>query len=67
MILAENLFSDLDGATKERLSLVILALGSKQFGEVVIVTCKVGMILSESLFDLDGATNERLGLRVARE
>src|SRR5262249_58670531 len=49
--------------TKERLGVVILALGLKQTGEVVVADCNGGMILAESLFvDLDGPTIERLGL-----
>jgi hypothetical protein len=36
MILAENLFIDLDGPPIERLGLVILALGMKQKGEVIV-------------------------------
>src|SRR5215831_4947069 len=61
MILAENLFTDLDGPTIERLGLVILALVLKQTGEVVVAGRKVGMILAENLFgDLDGPTKERL-------
>ena len=49
--------------TKERLSLVILALVLKQSGEVAVIGCNGGMILAESLFiDLDGPTKERLGL-----
>ena len=53
----------LDRPTKERLGLVILALGPKQLGEVVVVGCNVGMVLAENLFiDLDGPTIERLGL-----
>src|SRR5262249_60742210 len=68
MILAENLFLDLDGSTKERLGLLVLALGMKQKGEVVIIPSNVGMILAENLFvDHDGPTMERLSLRVARE
>src|SRR5262249_59104118 len=48
--------------TKERLGLVILSLGLKQTGEVVVADCNGGMILAESLFtDLDGPTKERLG------
>ena len=63
MVLAENLFIDLDGPTIERLGLVILALGPKQFGEVVVPGHNGGMILAENLFtDLDGPTIERLGL-----
>jgi hypothetical protein len=42
---------------KERLGLVILAQGLKQFGEVVVAVCNGGVILAESLFiDLDGPT-----------
>src|SRR5215831_16906339 len=68
MILAENLFVDLDGPTIERLGLVILALVPKQTGEVVVAGSNSGMILAENLFvDLDGPTIERLGLHVARE
>ena len=63
MILAENLFANLDGPPIERLGLIILALGLKQFGEVVVPGRNVGMILAESLFTyLDGPTIERLGL-----
>src|SRR5262249_44444814 len=62
MILAESLFTDLDGPTKERLGLVILALVLKQNGEVAVVPRNVGMILAANLFiDLDGPTIERLG------
>ena len=42
MILAENLFVDLDGPPTERLGLVILALVLKQNGEVVVPVCNVG-------------------------
>ena len=68
MILAENLFMYLDGPTIERLGLVILALLSKQDGEVVVPDRNVGMILAENLFaDLDRPTKERLGLRMRLE
>jgi hypothetical protein len=63
MVLAENLFIDLDGPTIERLGLVILALVIKQKSEVVVAGCNAGMVLAENLFvDLDGPTIERLGL-----
>jgi len=63
MILAESLFANPDGPPIERLGLVVLVLGPKQFGQVVVVGCKVGMILAENPFvDLDGPTIERLGL-----
>src|SRR6516165_5717448 len=63
MILAESSFIDLDGPTKERLGLVILALVLTQTAEVVVARRNVGMILAESSFiDLDGPTIERLGL-----
>ena len=63
MILAESSFIDLDGPTKERLGLVILALILTQTAEVVVARRNVGMILAESSFiDLDGPTIERLGL-----
>ena len=53
----------LDGPPIERLGLVILALGLKQNGEVVVADRNVGMILAESFFtDLDGPPKERLGL-----
>src|SRR5262249_57018814 len=65
MILAENLFMDLDGPTKERLGLLILALGLKQNGEVIVAVRNVGMIVAEDLFaDLDGPTIERLRLGI---
>src|SRR5215472_4905981 len=49
--------------TVERLGLVVLALVLEQFGEVIVVSCNVGMILAENLFvDLHGPTKERLGL-----
>src|SRR5262249_43636134 len=55
MILAESLFTDLDGPAIERLGLVILALGLKQKGEVVVTDSNGGMILAENLLvDLDG-------------
>src|SRR5262249_57817950 len=54
MILAENLFVDLDGPTIERLGLVILALVPKQTGEVVVPDRNRGMILAENLFAHDG-------------
>jgi hypothetical protein len=63
MILAENLFIDLDRPTNKRLGLVILALLLKQSGEVVMEGCNVGMILAVNLLaDLDRPTKERLGL-----
>src|SRR5215471_13152243 len=66
MIFAENLLVILDGPPIERLGLVILALGMKQKGEVVIIPSNVGMILAENLFvDHDGPTMERLGLHVS--
>jgi hypothetical protein len=53
---------NLNGPTKERLGLVILALLCKQNGEVVVIPSNVGMIPAESLFaDLNGPTKERLG------
>jgi len=68
MILAEDLFIDLDRPTIERLGLVILALLVKQKGEIVVAGGNVGMILAENSFvDLDGPPKERLGLHVARE
>jgi hypothetical protein len=48
MILAENLFVDLDGPTIERIGLVILALGLKQKSEVVVADRNVGMILANA-------------------
>ena len=52
----------------ERLGLVILALGPKQTGEVVVPDRNVGMILAENLFtDLDGLPIERLGLMKIRQ
>src|SRR5215471_15408941 len=51
--------------TNERLGLVILALGLKQTGEVVVTESNVGMILAENPFvDLDGTTIEWLRLVV---
>src|SRR5262245_65839633 len=62
MILAENLFLDLDGPTKERLGLVRIALVLKKKGEVVVAVGNVGMIFAEDLFaDPDGPPEERLG------
>ena len=57
MILAENLFIDLDGPPIERLGLVILPLCPKQFAEADVIPSNGGMSLAESLFiDLDGPT-----------
>src|SRR5262249_56044175 len=51
------------GVGRERFGVVILALGPKQFGEVVVTRSNVGMIFAENLFVyLDGPTKERLGL-----
>ena len=53
----------LDGPSKERLGLVILALVLKQTGEVVVGGSNVGMVLAESLFaDLYRLSIERLSL-----
>jgi hypothetical protein len=51
--------------TREWLGLLILALGLKQEGEVVVAECNGGMILAENpLVDLDSPTKERLGLLI---
>ena len=63
MVRTEFALQYLDGPTKERLGLVILALVLKQTGEVVVGGSNVGMVLAENLFvDLDGPSKERLGL-----
>ena len=52
-----------DGPAIERLGLIILALGLKHTGEVIVADCNVGMILAERLFtDLHRPPSERLGL-----
>src|SRR6516164_6459005 len=54
MILAEDLFADLDGPTIERLGLAILALVPKQIGEIAVTSSNVGMTLAQNPFtDLD--------------
>ena len=65
MVWAECVLGNLDRPPIQRLGLVILALGFKQDGEVVVEVRNGGMIVAENLFvDLDGSTIEPLGLIV---